>query len=121
MVAAEEIRRVPLFAALGENERRRLCRVAADIVLVAGEYAAHAGDDGALFVLLDGRIEAVKQTDGIARVVGERGPGEIFGEFPIVFGTVFPVGFRAAETSRVMLYRATRLSRHRCDCAERWQ
>lgn len=102
MVTAEEICRIPLFAALGENEREQLCRVAADIVLVAGEYAANEGDDRALFVLLDGRIEAVKQTDGIARVVGARDPGEIFGEFPIVFGTVFPVGFRAAETSRVM-------------------
>ncbi len=102
MVTAEEIGRIPLFAALGENERERLCRVAADIVLVAGEYAANEGDDRALFAVLDGRIEAVKQTDGIGRVVGERSPGEIFGEFPIVFGTVFPVGFRAAETTRVM-------------------
>jgi thioredoxin reductase (NADPH) len=102
MVTAEEIGRIPVFAALGENERERLCRVAADIVLVAGEYAANEGDEGALFVLLDGRIEAVKQTDGIERVVGQRNPGEIFGEFPIVLGTVFPVGFRAAETSRVM-------------------
>lgn len=102
MVTAEEIGRIPLFAALGENERERLGRVAADVVLVAGEYAANEGDDRALFALLDGRIEAVKQTDGIERVVGQRYPGEIFGEFPIVFGTVFPVGFRAAETSRVM-------------------
>ena len=31
-----------------------------------------------------------------------RHPGDIFGEVPIVLGTVFPVGFRAAEASRVM-------------------
>ena len=102
MVTAEEMGRIPLFAALGANERERLCRLAADISLVAGEYAANEGDDRALFVVLDGRIEPVKQTDGMERVVGERHPGEIFGEFPIVFGTVFPVGFRAAEASRVM-------------------
>ena len=29
-------------------------------------------------------------------------PGDIFGEVPIALGTVFPVGFRAAERSRVM-------------------
>jgi thioredoxin reductase (NADPH) len=102
MVTPEEIGRIPLFAALGQDEREQLCRAAADIVLVAGEYAANKGDDGALFVLLDGRIEAVQQTDGIERVVGQRQPGDIFGEFPIVMGTVFPVGFRAADTSRVM-------------------
>src|SRR5947209_11680619 len=102
VVTAEELGGIPLFAWLGENERERLCRVAADITLVAGEYAAHEGDDRALFALLDGRIGAVKQTDGIERVVGQRDAGEIFGEFPIVLGTVFPVGFRAADTSRVM-------------------
>jgi thioredoxin reductase (NADPH) len=34
--------------------------------------------------------------------VGERRPGDVFGEVPIALGTVFPVGFRAAEASRVM-------------------
>ncbi len=72
------------------------------MTLMAGEYAAHEGEDRALFAVLEGRIEAVKQTDGIERVVGQRHRGEIFGQFPIVFGTVFPVGFRAADTSRVM-------------------
>ena len=52
--------------------------------------------------MLEGRIEPVKLVDGIERVVGERGPGEVFGEVPIALGTVFPVGFRAAEASRVM-------------------
>ena len=102
MITADDIGGIPLFAALAESERQRVCHVAADITLIAGEYAVHEGDDRALFALLEGRIEAVKQTDGIERVVGQRHPGEIFGEFPIVFGTVFPVGFRAAATSRVM-------------------
>ena len=52
--------------------------------------------------MLDGRIEAVKLVDGIPRVVGERQVGDIFGEVPIALGTFFPVGFRAAETTRVM-------------------
>jgi thioredoxin reductase (NADPH) len=52
--------------------------------------------------VLEGRIEPIKLVDGIERVVGERHPGEIFGEVPITLGTVFPVGFRAAEKSRVM-------------------
>src|SRR5215207_4671707 len=67
-----------------------------------GDYAAHEGDERAIFAVLDGRIEAVKAVDGVERVVGERRPGDIFGEVPIVLGTVFPVGFRAAERSRVM-------------------
>ena len=102
MVTTEEIGGVALFAALDHDERERLSRVAADITLAAGEYAAHEGGERALFAVLEGRIEPVKLVDGIERVVGERRPGDVFGEVPIVLGTVFPVGFRAAEPSRVM-------------------
>ena len=102
MVTADEIAEVTIFADLGAAERDRLSRAAADISLLPGEYAAAPGSERALFALLDGRIEAVQLVDGIERVVGERRPGEVFGEVPITLGTVFPVGFRAAEASRVM-------------------
>jgi thioredoxin reductase (NADPH) len=102
VVTADEIVGVTIFAALAHGERERLARAAADIQLLPGEYAAHEGDERALFAVLAGRIEAVKLTDGIARVVGERKPGDVFGEVPVTLGTVFPVGFRASEQSRVM-------------------
>ena len=107
MVTPDEIARITIFAQLSEADRERLARSVADIGLVAGEYAAHEGGERALFGLLEGRIEAVKTTDGIATVVGVRQPGDVFGEVPITLGTVFPVGFRASEASRVM-----RLSPH---------
>ncbi len=101
-MTTEEIGGVALFAALGTAERERLSRAAADISLMPGEYAVHEGEERALFAVLEGRIEPIKLVDGIERVVGERRPGDIFGEVPIALGTVFPVGFRAAETSRIM-------------------
>src|SRR5215831_19803058 len=100
MVTAKEIGRVEVFAELDQDARERLSRVAADIALAPGEYAAHEGDERALFALLEGRIEAVRLVDGIERVLGERNPGELFGEVPVTLGTAFPVGFRAAEASR---------------------
>ena len=102
MVTTEEVGRVALFAALDEAEREQLSRVAADISLESGEYAAPQGSQAALFAVLDGRIEPVQRSDGVERVVGVRHPGEIFGEVPITLGTVFPVGFRAAVSSRVL-------------------
>jgi thioredoxin reductase (NADPH) len=102
VVTPEEIAGIETFALLGRDEQERLARVAADVGLVAGEYAASEGDDAALFAVLAGRIEVVKLVDGIERVVGERRPGDVFGEVPIVLGTVFPVGFRAAADSRVL-------------------
>jgi thioredoxin reductase (NADPH) len=102
MATAEEIARVKVFAALSPAERERLSRAAADIRLAPGEYAAHEGDVRALFAVLDGRIEVTKFVDGVERIVGERRPGEIFGEVPITLGTVFPAGFRAGPESRVI-------------------
>ncbi len=102
MITPEEIGSVAVFAMLTENEREQISRVAADVRLVKGEYAAHEGDERALFAVIEGRIEPVRVVDGVERVLGNRDPGDIFGEVPIVLGTVFPVGFRAAEPTRVM-------------------
>jgi thioredoxin reductase (NADPH) len=107
MVTPDEIGHVPLFAGLGADRREQLCRVAADVRLQPGEYAAHEGGERALFAVLEGRIEPVKAVDGIERVVGAREPGDVFGEVPIVLGTVFPVGFRAAGPARVMRIEAS--------------
>ncbi len=101
-MTAEEIAEVTVFAGLDAAARERLARVAADITLVPGEYAAPEGSERALFAVLDGHIEATKLVDGIERKVGERHPGDIFGEVPVTLGTMFPAGFRATERSRVL-------------------
>ena len=105
MLTAEEIGRIDVFAGLDEATRDRVARAGADLTLLPGEYAAQEGEEQALFALLEGRIEAVKTVDGIGRVVGTRLAGDIFGEVPITLGTLFPVGFRAAERSRVLRLR----------------
>jgi thioredoxin reductase (NADPH) len=102
VITAEEIGRVGVFAKLGAAERERLAEVAGDVSLDPGEFAAQQGAEPALFAVLEGQIEAVQLVDGIERIVGSRQPGELFGEVPITLGTVFPVGFRAAEKSRVL-------------------
>jgi thioredoxin reductase (NADPH) len=102
MVEIDELTEVPLFSALPAAAVERLSRTSADVRLEAGEYAVHEGDERALYAVLGGRIEVVKLVDGIARVLGERRPGDVFGEVPITLGTPFPSGFRAAEPSRVM-------------------
>src|SRR5580765_2115065 len=102
MVTAEEIRTVRVFENLDETALERLARVAADISLVKDEFAAEEGGQRALFAVLEGKIQATRLVDGIDRVLGDRYPGDIFGEVPITLGTLFPVGFRASEPTRVM-------------------
>jgi thioredoxin reductase (NADPH) len=101
MVTAEEIARVALFADLEPVERNWLSQVVADITLVPGEFAVHEGDERALFGVLEGRLEVLRLVDGVASVIGERKPGDIFGEMSIAFGMLHPGGFRAAEPTRV--------------------
>jgi thioredoxin reductase (NADPH) len=101
LVTAEEVGRVAVFADLEAADRDRLSRVVADITLVPGESAVHEGDARALFGVLDGRLEVIRRVDGVESVIGERRPGDVFGEMAIAFGMLHPGGFRAAEPSRV--------------------
>jgi thioredoxin reductase (NADPH) len=102
VLTAEEIAGVSIFAGLSSGACDRLARLAADVRLAPGEYAVHAQDKRVLFAVLEGRLETVNMVDGILRVVGGRGPGELVGEVPIALGTTFPFGFRAVEPTRLM-------------------
>jgi len=102
MLTTEDVSAVPLFSALPAADRERLAGTCADLHLAPGEFAAHEGAEPALFAVLSGKIEVVKIIDGIARTLGWRLPGVIFGEVPIALCTPFPAGYRAAEPSRVM-------------------
>src|SRR6266540_3212307 len=62
------------------------------------EYHAAKNEQG----LLEARIRTLRARLADSVLVGERRRGDVFGEVPIALGTVFPVGFRAAEKSRVM-------------------
>src|SRR3954447_11207644 len=102
MIEPEEIQSIALFATLGRDACERISEAAADIALGDGECAAHEGDAPAFFALLAGRIDAVKTMDAGEKVVGERVPGDVFGEVPITLGMKFPVSFRARGAARVM-------------------
>ncbi|MGC1816933.1 MAG: FAD-dependent oxidoreductase, partial [Casimicrobiaceae bacterium] len=101
MLTIDDVRSIPLFSTLAAADLERLAETSADLHLGAGEFAAHEGDDRALYAVLAGRIEVVKLIDGVERTLGWRVPGAIFGEIPVVFGTPFVGGYRASEPSRV--------------------
>jgi len=102
MLTIDDVAAISLFSALPAVDLERLARTSADLHLSSGEFAVHEGGEGALFVVLTGKIEVVKTFDGIERRLGWRVPGTIFGEVPLALGTPFPGGYRAVEPSRVM-------------------
>src|SRR5215468_7861461 len=102
MFTIDEVRAVPLLLAIPAPDLERLAQSAADIQLAAGEFAVHEGDERAFYAVISGKFEVVKLFDGVARTLGWRVPGTIFGEVPLALGSPFPAGYRAAEPSRVL-------------------
>jgi thioredoxin reductase (NADPH) len=102
MFTTDEVRAIPIFSVIPATGLERLAKSAADIQLAAGEWAVHEGDERAFYAVISGKIEVVKLFDGVARTLGWRVPGTIFGEVPLALGSPFPGGYRAAEPSRVL-------------------
>ena len=102
MFTTDEVRAIPIFSVIPATDLERLAKSAADIQLAAGEWAVHEGDERAFYAVISGKIEVVKLFDGVARTLGWRVPGTIFGEVPLALGSPFPGGYRAAEPSRVL-------------------
>jgi thioredoxin reductase (NADPH) len=102
MFTPAELREIPLFSTLPDSELEYLSRNAADIRLQPAEYVVHEGESRALFVAIEGKLEATKILEGIERVVGVRTHGELFGEVPVVLNTPFLASLRAVEPSRVI-------------------
>ena len=101
MVTPEEMRQFLPFAAVNPADCEGLCRTVGDVTLQPGEFAAHEGDDRALFGVIEGRAEVVRLVDGVERIIGQRGPGELFGELSIALGMRQPAGLRAIEPTRL--------------------
>jgi thioredoxin reductase (NADPH) len=103
MFTRDELRAIPLFSSLADKELDHLANTSADIRLQSGEYVIREGEPRrAFYIAVEGGIEGTKFVDGVERVIGVRGPGETFGEVPVVLDTPSLANFRATMPSRVM-------------------
>src|SRR5258708_30766110 len=102
MLTTDEVRAIPILSAIPTGDLERLAKSAADVRLAAGDWAVHEGDERAFYAVISGKIEVVKLFDGVARTLGWRVPGTVFGEVPLALGSPFPGGYRAAEPSLVL-------------------
>ena len=111
MITADEVGRITVFADLSAADRESLSGSRPTSAWWPASTPPTRAAAARCSPSSTGRIEAVHVGRRRGGVVGERHPGDLFGEVPIALGTVFPVGFRAAERSRVMRHRAERLPR----------
>src|ERR1700683_3824094 len=109
MITSAELEKIPLFAGVDEQERRRLARRAADISLEPGEWLIREGEEPRFFVILEGELEAIKVIVGQRRMLGRSGAGDFSGETPIFMGTASIVSVRAVTKCRVARFERQQL------------
>jgi CRP/FNR family transcriptional regulator, cyclic AMP receptor protein len=76
------LHRVPVFAALGDDQLSRLAEVAVPRRFEAGEVVFREGDkSNTCYIVRSGRARAIREhSDGRSITLATFGPGEIFGE-----------------------------------------
>ena len=86
MIAAVELLEIPIFGCLEESERQRFAERAADVRLDDGEWLIREGEVPYFFVLLEGRLQLLKDILGKSTDLHQYKIGEFFGEIPILLG-----------------------------------
>jgi thioredoxin reductase (NADPH) len=101
MITAGHLRDIPLFADLPDSEREALAARSADVHLRVNDWLIQEGELPSFFFLLSGRIAVTKLIGGVERLLIHYGPGDFFGELPLLLGAPAIASLRAEEPSRV--------------------
>jgi thioredoxin reductase (NADPH) len=106
MIAADELREIPIFGCLDDADRQRFAERAADVRLESGEWLIREGEVPYFFILLDGRLQLLKDILGRSTDLHEYKPGDFFGEIPILLGAPAFVSVQAKSSVRVARFDA---------------
>jgi signal transduction histidine kinase len=103
-VTLDELRRVPLFADLSEEDLEQLYRMAETVSIPAGELVFEEGSLGdALYVVLDGELEVSKRQSGQDVVLAVRRAGEFIGEMSLLEQAPRSASVRTLKKSRLLM------------------
>jgi signal transduction histidine kinase len=103
-VTLDEVRRVPLFADLSEEDLEQLYQMAKMISIHPGELVFEEGSPGdALYVVLDGELEVSKRQSGQDVVLAVRRAGEFIGEMSLLEQAPRSASVRTLRESRLLM------------------
>ena len=102
MTTLEELRQVPLFRGLTDEQLREVLVEGSEEFIEAGEDGGREGEPvDHLYVILEGEFRWSKKVDGGEVVMNTYGSGEFFAEVPLLLGKPFLATWRALADSRV--------------------
>ena len=105
MTTLEELRRVPLFDGLSDEQLRSVLEQVEEKLVRAGEVNSREGEPVEhLYVILEGDLRITKKTaDGGETVLNVYTPGNFFAEVPLLAGSPFMASRRALTDCRMFL------------------
>jgi thioredoxin reductase (NADPH) len=102
VITADLIQHIALFANVPEDERASLAARAADLRLRKDEWLIVEGQNPGFYGLLEGHIDVLRIVDGQEHRLTTYGPGDSFGEVPLLLGSPAIANLRATEPCRVL-------------------
>lgn len=106
MVTASELRRVPVFADLPDDQIAWFISQAEEVALKPDDVYLHQGDPAdAMFVVLEGQLQGRGELAGELVTISTK-PGEVTGVLPFSRMKQFPLTGRAITSSRVLRFPA---------------
>ncbi|MBN3890517.1 MAG: cyclic nucleotide-binding domain-containing protein [Nostoc sp. JL31] len=96
MLCVEELINLDPFQQLPKERLQWVCDRAHTVELSAGEVLSHEGDPGCrLFILVKGKINITRRSEGVAIPIGQHEAPSFFGEIPVLTDEPAPVTMRA--------------------------
>lgn len=101
MIAPNELRDLPLFTGSSDAQLTFFAKGCADVRVREGEWVVREGESPHFFVVLSGTAEILKAVAARSARLGVYGPGDAFGELPLLLGSSALAGVRATSPMRL--------------------
>ena len=102
MITADELRAIPLFAAIPESELSTISSRAADVHLQTEDWVVQEGETPSFFAVLEGELAVLKLVGNDEETITTFQPGDYFGEVSLLLGSSSVASMRATKQSRLM-------------------
>ena len=104
MLILDELRQIPLFADLSEEDLEQLYQMAETVSVPAGQLVLQEGDQGdSLYVVLAGELEVTKRQGSQDVLLALYKPGQFFGEMALLEQAPRSASVRTFQESRLLM------------------